>query len=118
MQDNNVYLHIFSWAGLSIGAIHWYGELRFRGHSTGRIERPLSEEDAIQLNRRLRLTHSEDMYKLYKVQAGEMDNRFDREEQVIEAAKEQWMDMFPEGERLVKYREPDIVYSERISNDS
>lgn len=89
-------LDVYSWAGLSLGAIHFYGEIHDpegRMVSEGRLKRPLSEDDAKLINLRLHLTYREDYYEMYKVRPGEIDHRFNREKDVIDEAIKQFLSM-------------------------
>jgi hypothetical protein len=104
---NDVELEVYSWAGLSIGAIHFYGEFHqtygeySQRKNLGRIQRKLSKSNAASINKRMRLVYSEEMAKFYSVEPGEMDNRFDREDQVISVAKKQWKKLYPDADRLI-----------------
>ncbi len=70
IQQQVAYLEINSWRGISIGAKHWYGTLKW-GDSRVELTRILSKEDAVVLNKQ----RGDD----YVYRAGDVTNAFDSE---------------------------------------
>jgi len=104
-----VYLQITSWAGVSIGAEHSYGELcGYNGKEDQTIElkKALTREDARLLNKK------DSTYgRLWK--EGELTKRFNTEEEIIKIAKKEWKKHFPQAKVLIEGRsgilEPQLI---------
>jgi len=92
-----IHLEITTWAGMSIGAIHYYGKLVGEDeqgeYKKVEVEKGMTAREARAMNK---LDGTRGLYK-----AGSTTSRFDRREQVIERALEIWKDHFPEGEILL-----------------
>ena len=98
-------LEVYSWSGYSIGAIHYYADLTNYEKKIflRRIERPLTQRMAENINKRLKFTYAEEYYNLYKVHQGEMDYRFDDKESATLAGIEKFMELADYGDILVDY---------------
>ena len=87
-----VYLRITSWAGVSIGAEHFYGSLTCNSpHSKVEVSKPMSQEEVDTLNKK-------DNWDSYKV--GDLTERFDTEDDVRQRAIEILKVHFPDCELL------------------
>ena len=102
-----VYLKITSWAGTSIGAIHFYGELRARNpYRCVELSNTLTVASAKRLNR-----HRRDDFRGedWNYRAGMKVNGFDTEQEIIDLAIKTYKTHFPEGTVLIL---GDPVYAE------
>jgi len=102
-----VYLKITSWAGISIGAIHFYGELRARNpYRCVELSNTLTVASAKRLNR-----HRRDDFRGedWNYRAGMKVNGFDTEQEIIDLAIKTYKTHFPEGTVLIL---GDPVYAE------
>jgi hypothetical protein len=89
------YLYISSWKGTSPGARHYYGRLKMRGIESKSIKRKLTAKEAQELN-------ENDRHSSYK--KGDMSNRFDSEQAIIDLALQSYKIYFPNAIYLVKGR--------------
>ena len=91
-----VYLDITSWAGLSLGAIHYYGTLW--GHKNGDMEK-------VELTRFLSARAAAKLTKLHGTdwvyRAGRPYHGFDTRDEIIELAKRTYRDHFPAANILI-----------------
>jgi hypothetical protein len=114
IDKNTMQLEIYSWMGLSLGAIHFYAELHnSEGHSFGRLQHVLSENNVIKNNSKLRQMYSDSFYELYKVTVGEFGDGFDTKEEAIEEAIRQWSLLYPNSTLLVDYNNNKLIYAKR-----
>lgn len=90
------YLDISSFQGLSIGAIHFYGELRCDGNRVELIHH-LTTEEAIERTKRERA----DMGSEYRYKRGDKSRGFTTEEQIIDLACRTWHKHFPDADVLI-----------------
>lgn len=84
-----VTFNIYSWMGLSAGAVHYYCDLiPLYGDKRiiSQMKRKLSEHEAAQINERLRFVYAYEFYLKYRVSPGELDYRFETKEQALAAA--------------------------------
>ena len=94
---NKVFLDISCWAGISLGAEHYYATLTINDHpnySQHRLNKVLTEKDAAALNKK-------DKCAIALYEAGELSDRFDSESEVIKLAMATWKKIFPSGEILL-----------------
>src|SRR3990167_6329937 len=97
-----VYLKITSWAGISIGAIHYYGELKARNpYRAIELNRTLTAASA----RRLTKQHGKD----FQYRAGYETIGFETEQEIIDLAIKTYKTHFPEATVLIL---GDPVYAE------
>ncbi len=100
MEDRFAWLEISSYIGVSYGARHYYGELRY-GDERVQLKYRMSAADATRLNK----AHG---WKGYR--AGGLSEHFDSKEQVIALAVETYKTHFPDAILLVQgnkaYAEP------------
>ena len=97
-----VYLKITSWAGTSIGAIHFYGELRVRNpYRAIELKRTLTTASA----RRLTKQHGKD----FQYRVGYQTIGFETEQEIIDLAIKTYKTHFPEATVLIL---GDPVYAE------
>jgi hypothetical protein len=76
--DNIGHLNISSWIGVSIGAVHVYGNLHYNWNRT-EIKRNLTQEEANKINKK------EDMINAtYHYKKGDECGRFDTEKEIID----------------------------------
>ena len=90
-----VYLHITTWQGISLGAIHYYGKLHGGGREV-KLQHPLTAEQAAQVNKS---AFAEGMAFGFKV--GEMYHGFDDRQEIIRLARSTWREHFPDADVLV-----------------
>lgn len=113
MNSKVVYLNIYSWVGIGIiEASHYYGRLRCEGHDNDfdglgvEIKKKLTPREAIHLNQA-------SGYEFLVYEAGDYHPGFEDKDKLIEAAKEVWLDHFPDAEILVlgspSIAEPQLV---------
>ena len=95
-----VELNIYTWAGVSAGAIHFYGDLVYKG-KTATVECPLTESRAAVTNKSIREEYVPEYAKLHRVKPGQLSKKFDTVREVVEAAKGIWLDLFPDADELV-----------------
>src|SRR5512136_161848 len=96
-----VYLEIDSWIGTSIGATHFYGELKSNGKH-------------IELKRCLTLHQARELQKKdWPVEAGDLFHGFDTKDEIISLAITTYKEHFPEADILIQGRsacaEPQMV---------
>jgi hypothetical protein len=110
-------LNIETWAGLSVGATHYYGELKNdKRELVGDIfmhwmSKKLTVRDAQKINKKFKWEYSDEYYKMVKVKPGEIDYRFETEEDVIKAAKKQFLKIANVGDRLIDNNHKEIIYA-------
>ena len=95
-RENYVVLEISSWAGMSLGAEHYYGALigYINDEYTKKdIEKPMSEEEAEKLR-------VKDDWKYYK--KGSPTTRFDTKQEIREIALVTWQTIFPNAKALLE----------------
>ena len=98
---NAVYLKITSWAGISIGAIHFYGELKARNpYRAIELKRTLTTASA----RRLTRQHG----KAFQYLAGYQTIGFETEQEIIDLAIKTYKTHFPEATILIL---GDLIYA-------
>jgi hypothetical protein len=97
-----VELKTYSYAGLSLGAIHWYGELTpdWTLNSVDVTHR-VTKSFAKHYNKHLRKNYSKEYVKANKMEPGWEYYGFITEEDVIARAIKIWKDIFPEGCKLI-----------------
>jgi hypothetical protein len=77
--DNIAHLNITSWVGISIGAVHVYGKLRYKDWDYIEIKRVLTQAEANKINKK------EDMINAtYHYRKGDECGRFDTEKEIID----------------------------------
>lgn len=109
-------LNVETWAGLSVGATHYYGELRNdKGELVGEtfmhyIAKILTTRDAQKINKKIKWDYSSKYYEMYKVSPREIDYRFETRDDVIKEAKKQFLKIANAGDILVDYNDKKIVY--------
>ena len=97
-----IYLKITSWAGISIGAIHFYGELRARNpYRVIELKRTLTTASA----RRLTKQHGKD----FQYRVGYQTIGFETEQEIIDLAIKTYKTHFPDATILIR---GDPVYAE------
>ena len=97
-----IYLRITSWSGISIGAIHYYGELKARNpYRAIELKRTLTAASA----RRLTKQHGKD----FQYRAGYETIGFETEQEIIDLAIKTYKTHFPEATVLIL---GDPVYAE------
>lgn len=98
LPSKAAHLQIDSWAGISLGASHFYGNLRF-------------EDDRKELTYKLTAAQAARLDDGY--QAGDSTERFFTEEAVIERALSAWQRLFPRAKVLLlgnsSYIEPKLI---------
>lgn len=102
MRDNQiVYLHISTWIGLSIGAIHFYGELQNSGNSTIKLTKNLTQSDItkLEIENRKRYPGDHVMWDVFEV--GDSTNCFDTREEIIELGLSSYKIHFPHAKILI-----------------
>jgi hypothetical protein len=92
-RETFVVLTISTWAGMSLGAEHYYGKLS--GYNKGEyvtidLEYPLTEKQAKQLSKK-----DDWEYKM-----GRMCSRFDVKDDVRKVALEEWKERYPDAKIL------------------
>ena len=97
-RNDYVVLEITSWAGMSLGAEHYYGALV--GYINNEyikkdIEKPMSKEET----EKLRI---KDDWKYYK--EGSLTTRFDTKEEIRKIALTKWKTIFPNAKALLEGR--------------
>lgn len=99
MKDNNMaYLSITTWVGTAAwGATHYYGKITC-GQEKIEVERVLSEKEAAELNASEKETHP---ISAFQYEAGDKTERFTSEKALIDAAKAQYKELFPQAEFLI-----------------
>jgi hypothetical protein len=115
MSDNEkvATLEIYNWIGMSLGAIHYYGNMSCGRKFINKIKHPISASQAITINKHVREYYAQKYWDLYSVSPGDTGDGFDTEEEVVEEAKKTWKDLFPEAEELVYYKDHSVVYDKR-----
>lgn len=99
-EENIVFLKVSSFAGISVGAEHFYGKLNsLETNEDVELKYPLTKEDAAYLNKKLGIKSGESTYIGY--QAGEEHERFPSGDKVIEWAKKRFKKHFPKATVLV-----------------
>lgn len=94
-----VYLDITSWAGLSLGAQHYYAELQSGGDEPSvKLTRILTPHQAAKANR----YRSSDGF--LRVRAGDESDGFDEKDEIYKLALKVWQKCFPQGEILLEGR--------------
>ena len=88
--ENVVYLRIYTWQGMSLGAQHWYAELDMRGASAVKVKGPLTQQHATIVNKDLRRQGYSMRYK-----RGYMYDGFLEWEEAANRGIEQWQEVFP-----------------------
>lgn len=91
---NAVFLEISCWAGMSIGAEHYYG------HLSGYLNGDRDRYEKYQLNKILtardaKLLNQKDRCDFDLYFEGEETDRFNTEREVIQTALEKWQTLFP-----------------------
>ena len=96
-----VWLKISSWSGISIGAVHIYGELIPDGSQEGvSLEKTLTATQARKLNKWYRQTGGVGGLTTYR--AGYKTTGFDDESELTEFALKTYREHFPKAELLIK----------------
>lgn len=104
-ETDDVYLEITTWAGISFGAMHYYGHLKgyvqTNQYESVELERVLTADQAAKMNsdRRKMMPGERDPF-LYRT--GYSTGCFDTEDEVRDAAKKSWRKHFPLAKRLVE----------------
>lgn len=95
-EEHIVFLTITSWAGLALGARHYYGRLRpLEGDEREDVTYTMTKEDAFEFNR------IEKVPECIGYEEGEKNARFSSEAAVIFAARKQFKVDFPKAKVLV-----------------
>ena len=108
-------LEIQSWAGLSIGATHYYGAIRDEEYERvgtkimNWMARKLTSTEAGSINAKLEWNYSPEYYQYSKVNAGDLDYRFDTKEEVLECAKKEFLSFAESSDRLLDYKTKEIL---------
>lgn len=101
MSDKKiVHLEITSWRGLSLGAIHYYGELighKREKYTTIKLEQKCTRKAAIEENKKAR-----EMGLPGRTRPGELTNQFDSKEQLRKFAIKHWKEHFPKAVILIE----------------
>jgi hypothetical protein len=111
-HEENAFLQISSWRGISIGATHFYGKIVSGDIKVPSVEifRCLTSEEAKIIN------NAHKAYK-YGYEEGDLYPGFDDRESLIEQAKLIWKESFPNQKRLLLgdscYCEPMLIIDER-----
>jgi len=109
MTNQVVYLSIYDYIGITLGATHYHGELRSNNpHIMVELKKSLTKAGAIKLNKKSNTS-------VFK--AGDMTEGFDSEEEVRLTALNTWKNYFPDGKILLEgsmsYHEPkEVLYCE------
>lgn len=88
-----VYLEITSWVGTAINAEHWMGCLQFRGASDIELTHPLTSGEARRLTVKSR--------GAIPYEKGEMSEKFESKQQLIDCAIASYKTHFPDADMLV-----------------
>ncbi len=88
------YLDVSSYVGISIGADHYYGHLKYNDQKI-ELKHRLTQKEADLLNKK-----DGNNYNRYK--KGALSERFDTEEQVEKIAIKTWKQHFPDANILIK----------------
>lgn len=98
-------LDIYSWQGVSLGATHYYAEIRDPDYrSKGNIKHKMTKAEASAVNKKNRLMYNDDVASMYRVSPGDETEGFDTKEDAIAEAVRQWLEYAPAGSRLVDYK--------------
>jgi hypothetical protein len=99
-RTNEVFIEITTWMGMSLGAIHYYGELKgYKSEDEGSrigivLEHGLTQREATVLNKA-----GDFHYALYK--KGAMYRGFSSKEEIIELGLKVWKEYFPNATILI-----------------
>jgi hypothetical protein len=109
---NCIELDVYTWEGMSLGATHYYGDLRQlygdKRKSYTEIKHKLSAKDAASINKKMR-DIIEEFGDYMAVQPGEMDYRYDTKEDVIDTAKLIWKELYPDADRLILKKTGEVL---------
>jgi len=106
MTDNTWTLDIYSWEGMSIGATHYYAEIRdpdFR--SKGNVKHKMTIAEATAVNKKNRRMYNDELYELYMATPGDETEGFDTKEDAITEAVKQWLEYAPAGSKLIDHKD-------------
>ena len=91
-----IFLEISTWAGISLGAEHFYGKLRNSSFDkTVELLRKLTTVECIHLNKK-------DNYLGLRYREGELTERFESPDLIRTLAINTWKEHYPDGEILVE----------------
>jgi hypothetical protein len=118
-----VWLDVSSWRGISIGAIHFYGELKTTYHDDlphVELKRKLTKSEAKELTK---LQNDNSLFQAgFRWEAGDETRCFDTKEDVIKAAIAQYQALFPTKTLLLLgspvYAEHDAVLHDANAKNS
>ena len=98
-SEKVVYLDITTWQGSSVGAVHWYGELKQKGQRPITLEAPLSTSHATYVNKQAQRRGLGIPYE-----PGDMYSGFMEREHVIGLARACWKIVYPDAVLLLEGR--------------
>ena len=111
-------LDIYSWAGISLGATHFYVDLTCykRKVYMTRIEHVLSERAASLINEKVRKEYIEGYREIFLVKPGQLHPGFETYDEAIKFGIDKFQELAEVGDKLIDKRTNKIVSEKLESN--
>ena len=104
-DPNNIiaYAHIYTWQGMSLGAVHYYAEIQCGGETVKALG-ALTQEHATYLNKENRRRG----FRIERYHAGKMYDGFLERQEAVDAARDSYKNHFPHARCLLLGRHTSI----------